>query len=260
MIQTSRSFTRAAVLAVMATALPATAVWAADDYNQTWSSGTRTLGWIKNTGGVVIAKEQTGGNPGGTISSTRSATSKYMGFWSGRTPQLLGNYSGKDWNVEFDLRLAEGTFTAAELHFQFLDGPDDGTVVLGKYRPWTYTLGGALTTASTDWSSHSITFNGSWTDEEAIANGWVLQAKRNNADRRKVVSWATTMSNLYKHEIYLQTSTSFGKAYLDNYVQTDLGAPLASVTAVPEPGTYALMLGGLGLVGFIARRQRRSAA
>lgn len=29
-----------------------------------------------------------------------------------------------------------------------------------------------------------------------------------------------------------------------------------SVTAVPEPGTYALLLAGLGLVGFVARRRR----
>ena len=29
------------------------------------------------------------------------------------------------------------------------------------------------------------------------------------------------------------------------------------VGAIPEPETYALMLGGLGIVGFVARRRRR---
>jgi hypothetical protein len=33
-----------------------------------------------------------------------------------------------------------------------------------------------------------------------------------------------------------------------------------SVTAVPEPESYAMMLAGLGLMGFIARRRQRGAA
>lgn len=46
----------------------------------------------------------------------------------------------------------------------------------------------------------------------------------------------------------------------------DAGATAAAysgqinVTAVPEPETYAMMLGGLGLVGFMARRRKSKAA
>ena len=34
----------------------------------------------------------------------------------------------------------------------------------------------------------------------------------------------------------------------------------ATVSAIPEPSTYALMLGGLGLVGFMARRRKANLA
>ena len=35
------------------------------------------------------------------------------------------------------------------------------------------------------------------------------------------------------------------------------GGSESLVTAVPEPGTYAMILAGLGAMGFIARRRRQ---
>jgi hypothetical protein len=37
-------------------------------------------------------------------------------------------------------------------------------------------------------------------------------------------------------------------------------APLAPTTPVPEPATYAMLLGGLGMMGFVARRKNAVAA
>jgi hypothetical protein len=47
----------------------------------------------------------------------------------------------------------------------------------------------------------------------------------------------------------LSTTSTGDYIFVDNF----------TVSAVPEPSTYALMLGGLGLVGFMAARRRKQA-
>ena len=45
--------------------------------------------------------------------------------------------------------------------------------------------------------------------------------------------------------------------YFDSNYGDNSGSVMASVTAVPEPETYAMLLAGLGVMGAIARRRAR---
>ena len=46
----------------------------------------------------------------------------------------------------------------------------------------------------------------------------------------------------------------------ENYYGATVGAQSTVASAVPEPSTYAMLLSGLGLIGFIARRKSRNDA
>jgi len=75
----------------------------------------------------------------------------------------------------------------------------------------------------------------------------------------KIDAGATQAVNLTHFPWYGAGSTLIGNTFTFNYNNEDyyLGAiKIAAVTPVPEPQTYALMLAGLGAVGFAARRRR----
>ncbi|VAW46629.1 hypothetical protein MNBD_GAMMA04-1985, partial [hydrothermal vent metagenome] len=56
------------------------------------------------------------------------------------------------------------------------------------------------------------------------------------------------------------TMSNFVGSYYDvSYADNFYSITEIQVSAVPEPATYALMLGGLGLVSFMAMRRRRTA-
>jgi len=54
--------------------------------------------------------------------------------------------------------------------------------------------------------------------------------------------------------------TTLQPGYVYGYTNFDIAIDNVRITAVPEPSTYGMLLGGMGLVGWMARRKARSVA
>lgn len=90
----------------------------------------------------------------------------------------------------------------------------------------------------------------------ALGNtGGLLAVTFNNpgAGGSSADQWVSqTWNNLSAGNYTLAFSTGLGQLKVDDVA--------ISVTAVPEPGTYAMMLAGLGLIGTVARRRKAKQA
>jgi len=84
-----------------------------------------------------------------------------------------------------------------------------------------------------------------------LGNGWIAApalAVNNSGDNQ----WSQVSYN------FIAGSGTTTLSFIATGRNDSYGSSLdnVSVTAVPEPGTYALMFGGLAAVGFVARRRR----
>ena len=94
------------------------------------------------------------------------------------------------------------------------------------------------------WQSYSVTFDPSWSDAQAMAAGWATDL----ADGSGSVSFSETLSNVFTTEVRI-SGVGDVQAGIDNF---------NLVGEVPEPSTYAMMLGGLGLLAMGWRKRKSS--
>jgi hypothetical protein len=84
-------------------------------------------------------------------------------------------------------------------------------------------------------------------DDTLITNGTMLQSGA-------IDVWSITANNLAAGDYYLRVSGN---------LVSDSGASFGGavmLAPVPEPETYGMMLGGLGVLGFLARRRKAKQA
>lgn len=220
--------TRHLIALAAATLLAPLGVQAASNYSETWS-GSDSAGWEGNTTSATVVFDGAVGNPAGSLASRRDGGFD-IGATSGNVAAAQGSFSGNIWTVSFDLQGTAGSFDDVYLRYRFQDSSFDG---------WFYSFGG-VKGPSNAFSTYTVSFDAGWSDVEAGANGW-------ERDVGPTVSFAQTMSNAYRTEIRILASTETALAHIDNFSMT--------AQPVPEPGTWALLAGGLALLGGWRRRR-----
>jgi hypothetical protein len=122
--------------------------------------------------------------------------------------------------------------------------------------PYTsvWTTIGTLDASAGGWQHFSVTIGD--TSATGLPSGWGGYGAE-QADGSPVLPAGLTFAGVLAgvDEIAF---TTYKPGYAYGFTDFDVAVDNISVSAVPEPGTYAMMLAGLGLVGTIARRRRRA--
>lgn len=211
-------------------------------------------------------------NPGGVILTQNAYSKKGSVF----TNQLYSSIS--EFNASFDIRIGPGGNGADGLTFAWVSTPGIGTGggYLGYQGLGGYSIEFDTYNNGSSWDNNNdnhIAVNaGDVTNSLTQTN--ITDFNLNDDNWRTVdVSFTNGLVNVdisgqnyinYQIQNYSEfdgyfgfTAATGGESDWHKVRNFELSVP---VSAVPEPSTYALMAGGLGLIGFMAARRRKQQA
>ena len=253
----SKFLVAAAALSAAVSAQAAVSVTsAAFNYSQSFDSlastgstafvnDTTLVGWslFRGAGSSLAVTAGTGSANGGGFYSFGSA---------GSTERALGSVaSGSTLTLNYALALTNNTGVALDSFTLAYDGEQwrNGGVAAAHQLTVQYGFG-ATYAGVTTWNNAGASF-----DFTSVVGSTTAAAVDGNTAGRVAGLGGTVATNWAAGDTLWVRWTDIDNASFDHGLAID-NVSLTVTTAVPEPGTYAMLLAGLGAVGFIARRRR----
>lgn len=187
--------------------------------------------WVENTSQTTNTHMVTGGNPDGYLFTDNTGTFGAMGAVN-LAPEYSGIFADGIWNIKVDLNFINGDFNDAWLRFRFKDATANG---------WHISLEDSNFFDPPEWKTYSVTFDTTWDDATAMANGWV---KESDGTLTPSPSFNALWNNVYTSEVRILASAG-SVAGIDNYMASPIPVPAA---------VWLFGSGLLGLIGFARRR------
>lgn len=191
--------------------------------------------WIQNTIQTTVGHAANGGNPGGYLTTNNlSSNNTFEAIGAQNTSDdYSGEFADGLWKISVDLSFVNGDFTDSWLRFRFMNPIHNG---------WHISLADSGFFDET-WQSYSVTFNTTWDDTTAMANGWIKEEDGGVATPSFSVLW----DDVYNSEVRILGEGRL-VAGIDNY----------RATMVPAPAALWLFGSGLLALAGAARNRNRS--
>lgn len=230
----------AAALTLSSAASASTPVVSASNYSVTGDfsattnpNGAWTYGWLDHLGGVFTQYTVPGSaTAGGTIQTWHDPAVYYLG-----TPSV--------WNNSSASAFVSGTVNYSAGWAGFHPGPEN------QMSDFRFTAVSAGTYAlAFDFQGADV--DGTSTDVHVYSGGGDLFSA-------SIVGYGDATRKSFSGTVFLNAGQTVDIAvgYATNSLWNDSTAVRGTIAAVPEPETYALMIAGLGLLGFAARRRQQ---
>lgn len=197
--------------------------------------------WTPNTTQATNNHNPAGGNPNGYLrTDNTSSTGSFGAIGAVNTAADYSEvFADGIWNISVDLSFINGGFTDSWLRFRYQDSTANG---------WHISLEDT-NFFDAPWQSYAVSFDTTWDDATAMANGWVQES---NGTLTATPSFSELWNNTYTSEVRILGGERM-VAGIDNY--------RASYRTPEVPIPAAAWLFGSGLLGItgIARRRKLAA-